>query len=88
MQRRAKVGAVEREHPRLRQLDVERFRLTRVHHHVDVVFDQPEPVDHVARLFEIRDVHSEIVAHLRVDPVRSVTAADRGQLGNQLTSIS
>ena len=48
MERRAKVGAVEREHSRLRQLDVERFRLARVHHHVDVVFDQPEAVNHVA----------------------------------------
>ena len=39
-----------------------------------------EAVNHVAGLFDIRDVHREFVADLRVDPVRSETAADRDQL--------
>ena len=39
-------------------------------------------------LFDVRDVHGEIVAHLRVDPVRSETAANRGQLGHNLIAVS
>ena len=88
MQRRAKVGAVEREHSRLRQLDVERFRLARVHHHVDVLFDDAEAVNHVPGLFDISDVHREIVAHLGVDPVRSETTADCRQLSHNLIAVS
>src|SRR6266536_6631397 len=57
MQRRAEVCAIERKHAGLVQLDVEGFRFARVHHHVDIVFDQPESVNHVACLLDVRLVH-------------------------------
>ena len=47
-----------------------------------------EAVNHVAGLFDIRDVHREIVAHLRIDPVRSETAANGGQLGHNLIAVA
>ena len=88
MQRRAEVRAVERKHARLLQLDVERLRFARVHHHVDVVLDQAEAVNHVARLLDVRHVHGEIVAHLRVDPVRIEPAADGDHFGHDLIAVA
>src|SRR5581483_7315359 len=57
MQGRAEIRAVKRKHSGLGQFDVERFRFTRVHDHVDIVFDQAKPVNHIPRLLDIRDVH-------------------------------
>ena len=48
-----------------------------------LLFDDAEAVNHVAGLFDIGDVHREFVAHLRIDPVRSETAADGRQLSPQ-----
>ena len=81
MQRRAEVRAVKREDSGLRQLDVHGLGLTRIHHQVDIVFDQSEPVNHVAGLLDVRDMNRKIIPDLRVDPVRHEPTADRSHPG-------
>src|SRR5262249_2515053 len=76
VQCRAEVGAVKRKHSGLVQFDVKRFCFARVHHHIDVVLDQSEPVNHVAGLLDVGHGDSELVTYLSVDSVRVVPTAD------------
>ena len=52
------------------------------------MLEQAEAVDHVARLLDVGDVHSEVVAHLGIDPVRIEPAADGDHLGYHLIAVA
>ena len=88
MQRRTEVRAIKWKHAGLRQFDMKRFRFARIHHEINVVLDQPEAVNHVARLLDVRHVNSEIIAHLGVDPVRCEPASNRGKLCDDLRAVA
>src|SRR5262249_21922420 len=49
----AEVGAIKWKHARLGELDGKGLGLTRIHHQVDVMFDQTKAVNHVAGLLDI-----------------------------------
>ena len=53
-----------------------------------LLFDDAETVNHVPGLFDIRDVHGEFVADLRIDPVGIETAADGDQLCHNLIAVA
>src|SRR5262249_45047143 len=85
---RTKVGAIERKHSRLGELDREGLGFTRIDHHVDVLFDQAKAVNHVTGLLDIGHMDSQLVANLRVDPVRVIAAANRKDLGCDLIAVA
>ncbi len=76
MERRAEDGAVEREHARLLHYEGDGLRLARVDVGVHVVPADSEPVAHPEPLFGVRDVEADGVAHLELEVVGSVEAAD------------
>src|SRR5215213_2803474 len=66
MQRRTEVRAVERVDAGLARGEPDRLRLARIDHHVHVVLDDAQAVNHVGGLFDVGHVDGDLVARLRL----------------------
>ena len=72
MKRRAELGAVEREHPIHRRIELNRRRFARLEAEVDVIIGNSESVRRVLGCVDIGDVPDHVVACLDGDLCQAV----------------
>src|SRR5512141_2147916 len=88
VERRAEVRAVVREDARLVGLERDGLRLPRIHDDVDVVVEEPEAVQLVRRLLDVRHDDLDRVALVYLDGLRRDRRAHEDDLGEDVRALA
>ena len=88
MERRTEVGAVVGEDAGLVRHKLDDLCLTRIDHHVHVVFEQTETVQLVGRLLDVGNVNRHLIALVYLDLVRFEATAHRDQFDGYICAAA